>query len=86
MAHRYIPADTSLEAARVQYEILRRLSPERRLEIALRLSDELRELSACGVRHRHPDYSEDQVRLAVTRLTLGDVLFRQVYPGVEIAV
>jgi hypothetical protein len=86
MAHPYIPADTSLEAARVQYEILRRQSPSRRLRLALRLSDNLRELVASGVRGRHADYNEEQVRLAVIRLTLGESLFRAAYPGVDIAV
>jgi hypothetical protein len=84
MAMETVPADTTLEAARVQYDIYRRMPPERRLELALRMSDSLRALTAAGVRHRHPEYDEEQVRLAVIRLTLGDELFRQVYPGVAV--
>ena len=53
---------------------------EKRLELALRMSDTLREVTAAGVRQRHPTYSSDQVRLAVIRLSLGDELFRKVYP------
>jgi hypothetical protein len=81
-----VPADTTLEAFHVQFEILRRIKPSRRLELACELSDFVRSNCASGVRSRHPEYSEDQVRLAVARLTLGDKLFREVYPGVEIQV
>jgi hypothetical protein len=81
-----IPADTTAEAWWVQVEIYRRMSPSRRLELAFQMSDTLRRTVADGVRSRHPDYSEDQARLAVARLWLGDELFRTVYPGVEVAV
>jgi hypothetical protein len=80
------PADTTPEAARVQLEIIRRLSPERRMEMALEMSNFLRDVVAAGVRSRHPDYNEKQVGLAVGRLMLGDELFRKVHPGIEIAV
>jgi hypothetical protein len=86
MALEIIPADTTPEAARVHLMILRRMSPERRMELVCQLSDGLREVVSAGVRHRHPEYAEDQVRLAVLRIYLGDSLFRQVRPGVEIAV
>jgi hypothetical protein len=81
-----IPADTTPEAWRVQVEVYRRMSPSRRLELALEMSDALRGVVTAGVRARHPDYSDQQVRLAVARLWLGDELFCKVYPGVEIAV
>jgi hypothetical protein len=81
-----IPADTTPEAWAVQIDIYRRMPPSRRLELALQLSDSLRSVVASGVRRRHPEYSEEQVRLAVTRLWLGEDLFRQVHPGVQIAV
>jgi hypothetical protein len=81
-----IPADTTLEAWRVQLAAYQRMAPSRRLELALQMSDTLRRTVASGVRSRHPEYGEEQVRLAVSRLWLGEDLFRQVYPGVEIAV
>jgi hypothetical protein len=86
MAIPLVPADTTLEAARVQSAVFRRMSGSRRLELALQMSDSLRHMVAAGVRSRHPEYSEAQVKFALIRLTLGDRLFRQVYPGVEIAV
>jgi hypothetical protein len=81
---KWIPADTTPEAALVQDEIFRRMPPSRRLKIALRLGESLLKVTAAGVRSRHPEYTEDEVRLAVIRLRLGDELFRQVYPGVDI--
>jgi hypothetical protein len=81
-----VPADTTPEAARVQIEIFRRMPPSKRLELACQMSDSARLLSAAGVRHRHPDYGEEQVKMAVIRLTLGEELFRKVYPGVNVEV
>jgi hypothetical protein len=79
-----IPKDTTAEAARVQLEILRRLPPGRRMELALEMSDAMRDALVSGVRQRHPDYTEEQVRLAVFRLLQGDKVFQTVYPGLEI--
>ncbi len=82
----FLPADTSLEAARVQCEIYRRMAPEKRLHLAFQMTASARALAAAGVRVRHPEYSERQVKLAVIRLTLGEELFRKVYPGEDVAV
>ncbi len=79
-----IPKDTTAEAARVQLEILRRLPPGRRMELALGMSDATRTTLVSGVRQRHPEYTEEQIRLAVFRLLQGDKMFQMVYPGVEI--
>jgi hypothetical protein len=79
-----VPADTLPEAARVQFEVYRRMQPHQRLELALQMSTTLRNVVASGVRHRHPGYTEEQVRLAVVRLTLGEELFARAYPGVDI--
>lgn len=76
--------DTTLEAAKVQWDIWRRLTPDRRLQLACEMSDTLRRITASGVRSRHPEYSEDEVKLAVIRLCLGEELFRQVYPDVKV--
>ena len=72
-----IPADTAIEAARRQFEILRKLGPERRLEMVFELSDNLRSIVEAGVRGRHPDYDEQAVRQEVLRLMIGETLFRQ---------
>jgi hypothetical protein len=82
----YLPGDTTLEAARVQNAIYQRMAPEKRLALAFEMTRSARALSAAGIRFRHPEYTEQQVKLALIRLILGDELFRLVNPGVESAV
>lgn len=73
--------DTSPEAAAVQLEVYRRMSPAARLRVGLELTAMSRHLLADGVRRRHPEYSTEQARLAFLRLWLGPDLFRTAYPG-----
>jgi hypothetical protein len=72
--------DTSNDAEKVQIEILRQMSPSERLELALDLAATSRELLAQGVRQRHPEYTEGEVRLAVIRLLIPESLFINAYP------
>jgi len=72
--------DTAPGADAVQLEVYRRMAPEARLRAALELTAMSRELLVAGVRGRHPEYDEDQVRLAAIRLWLGAELFRAAYP------
>jgi hypothetical protein len=74
------PLDTSPEAEKVQLEIFRRMGPEKRLQAGIALSRMYRELLAEGVRRRHPEYDERQVKLATIRLTLPEDLFSAAYP------
>ena len=76
--------DTSLEASRVYYAALGRMTPQERIRRAFELSDQARAVLEAGVRWRHPDYDEESVRLATIRLWLGERLFGEVYPGVEV--
>lgn len=73
--------DTSDDAAAVQLEVYRRMGPERRLRVGLELTEISRRLLRDGVAHRHPEYSEAEVRLAFLRLWLGAELFRHAYRG-----
>ena len=79
-----IPADTSPDAAWVQLEVYRRMSPEQRLLQALRLSDSVRATTAAGIRDRHPKYSEEQIKMLVIHRCLGEELFRKAYPKVRL--
>ena len=72
-----IPLDTTLEAMRRQYEILRKLGPERRLAMAFELSDYLRSVVQAGVKLRHPDYSEQQTQKELLRLMVGETLYKK---------
>lgn len=64
----------------LQMQIYDRMSPDQMGRLTFELSALCKELQAVGVRARHPDYSEDDVRLAVIRIHLGDELFQRVYP------
>ncbi len=78
-----IPTDTTVEAVRKQFEILRRLGPEVRLKMAFEMSDNLRRIVEAGVRGRHPNYDEQKIKQEVLRLMIGETLFRQIYPEIE---
>ena len=72
--------DTSEDAARVQLEVYRRMAPSERLNVGLELTRMSRDLLAQGIRARHPDYSDDEVKWAVIRVWIGRDMFRRVYP------
>jgi hypothetical protein len=66
-----IARDTSTKARRVQVEALRRLDGPTRLQMALRMSDDSRDVTLAGIRHRHPDWTDDDVHRELLRLLLG---------------
>jgi hypothetical protein len=73
--------DTTPEAYAAQIEAYRRMSGQERTAVTFRLNELARETAMAGIRARHPDYGEEQVRFALFRLTLGDELTRAVWPG-----
>ena len=73
-----IPFDTSIEAAKRQFDILRKLGPQVRAAMAFEMSDSLRDIVESGVKLRHPDYNEHKVKQEVLRLMVGDTLFKQI--------
>ena len=74
-----IPADTTIDALRKQFEILERLGIEGRAEMTFELSDNLRQITESGVRSRHPEYNDREVQREVLRITLGDELYRKAF-------
>jgi hypothetical protein len=74
------PLDTTEEADRIQFEIFRRMSADEKLRRMFESTEAARATFEAGIRKRHADYTEDDVRLARIRWELGDELFRQVYP------
>ncbi len=72
-----MPSDTSIEAARKQFEILRKMDAETRLKMAFELSDNIRSVVEAGVRLRYPQYDEQKVNRQVMRLMIGEFLFKQ---------
>jgi hypothetical protein len=79
-----IPLDTSSAAHDVQREVYLRLGASARLAIMFRLTDTVRRLALAGIRARHPEYNEEQVRRAHHRLVLGDELTHTVWPDREL--
>ena len=63
--------DTSPKAAEVQFELYRRLGTSGRAQIAVDLSDAVRETALAGIRRRHPDYSEAEVLRALREILYG---------------
>ncbi len=74
------PADTSPEAWEAQVTMLRRMGGSRRAALAFRLTRLAREASRAGIRARHPEYGEDDVRRAFFRMLHGDSITRSVWP------
>lgn len=64
-------SDTSPAAAGAQAGALRRLLPERRLELAVDMSLTARALLGARLRTAHPELSEPELRHQLLRLTLG---------------
>jgi len=78
------PADTTPEAWAAQLAMLRRMSGPQRMAIAFRLTRLAREASRAGIRARHPEYGEDEVRRAFFRMLHGDAITRRVWPDREL--
>ena len=47
------------------------MTPGQRLALAAEMSDEIRAVTESGIRHRHPEYSEDEIRAALVAILLG---------------
>ncbi|MCD6174465.1 MAG: hypothetical protein J7K65_01685 [Planctomycetes bacterium] len=77
-------ADTSQITELKQIETLRRMGLPGRAELTFQLCDNLRQITKAGIRHRHPDYTDQQITQAYLRLILELELFQQIFPGCEI--
>jgi hypothetical protein len=66
-----MPFDTSPKMAALQNELYRQIGETERARIAAELSDALRELAAAGVRQRHPEYGDDEVRAELLEVFYG---------------
>jgi hypothetical protein len=54
--------DTTSEAQRKHYELMRKLSPEQRLSMAFALTDATRDLILADLHHRFPEADENEIR------------------------
>jgi hypothetical protein len=79
-----IPRDTSRNAFWVHCAALRKLGTSGRLRLAFDLTEQVWKTAEAGIRRRHPEFSDEQVRLALIKMRLGDELFRIGYPEREV--
>jgi len=63
--------DTSPAALERQRETFRRMTPQQRLAVAAEMSDEIRAVAEAGIRQRHPNYSDAEIRAALIAILLG---------------
>jgi hypothetical protein len=66
--------DTTAEAYGVQLELLRRMSPIRRLRKTCAWSRQVKRMAMAAIRRRHPEFDDDAVRLKFIELTYGKAL------------
>jgi hypothetical protein len=76
-----IAADTSPEAEALQLAAYRRMGGPGRAQVMFRLTSMARQAAEAGIRRRHPEYDDGDVRRAFARLVHGDALVRSAWPG-----
>jgi hypothetical protein len=71
--------DTSAKANARYHALLERMPPSARLEASMRLSQAVRELAIAGIRARHPDASDDEVRVRLAVRLYGRESARRLF-------
>jgi hypothetical protein len=72
--------DTTSDAERVQIELWRSMPPSRKAELTGAMFRSLHELTLAGLRGRHPDADEAELRMRWAWLTLGAELASRAFP------
>lgn len=62
--------DAMADAAKIQIEIYKRMTPDQRWQEALRLNAVARELKAAAFRRLHPDWNEEKIQDEVRKVFL----------------
>jgi hypothetical protein len=78
------PDDTSPEAWNAQLAMLRRMTGQQRSAIASRLTQIVRDAARAGIRARHPEYGEEELRRAFFRMMHGDEITRRVWRDADL--
>lgn len=76
-----VPSDTTPDAHAAQTAAYRRMDGRERSAVMFRLNELARQVAAAGIRSRHPDYTDEEVHLALFRLLFGDETAASVWPG-----
>jgi hypothetical protein len=78
------PRDTSPEAWKVLMDLIRKMTPEERLQRTFEACAFIEVFVRAGMRERHPEAGERELFLRLARLRLGAELYSKVY-GAELA-
>jgi hypothetical protein len=78
--------DTTPAAYERQLALYRSMPPEQRSALALTMSDDIRRVAAEGIKRRHPDYSDRDVRRALVALLYGRDAASKLWPGAPVPV
>lgn len=73
--------DTTPEAERAYYDVIRRMSPEQRLAQANRLSVQMRSLVLESIQEQHPEFSKREVQMAYWRRIMTDREYNSLFAG-----
>lgn len=65
------PLDTTSDAHRIQRAIFRRMNGSARVAMAFEMSEGARSLTEAGIRHRHPNWTDQQVHDALLERLQG---------------
>jgi len=71
--------DTHPEAEEVYIRLLSQAPAWKKMEVINQLYLTAVSMARAGIRRRHPDADEDEIRRRVARMFLGDELARKVY-------
>ncbi|MEO0096991.1 MAG: hypothetical protein ABIK78_02715 [candidate division WOR-3 bacterium] len=74
-----VKLDTLSKMEKIQIEILKKMPPEKRLELSLELTKISLKLLEEGIRKRNPNYTEREVKQAIKKILLGEDTFKLVY-------
>ncbi|HIJ72431.1 MAG TPA: hypothetical protein HPP87_13905 [Planctomycetes bacterium] len=84
MINLHVPGDTSFHAQSIQDGVLRKMDISQRAEMTFELNANVRAAVEAGVRSRHPEYDDKTVGMAVTKLMIGDSLFKEAFGDIEL--
>ncbi|NJC94772.1 MAG: hypothetical protein FIB03_00290 [Anaerolineae bacterium] len=71
--------DTDPKVEGIRIELLRRMPDWRKIQMVAQLNETIKTLALRGLRQRHPDASEGELRRLLADLILGETLAMEVY-------
>jgi hypothetical protein len=77
------PSDTHPKIKALQIDLLRKATPERKLEMMAELNASARMLALSGLRVRYPQASERELQRRLAGLLLGEKVASKVYGSID---